>query len=297
MFNEIEKLKQDFTDKYVVVAGSVPELRRFEGHVGQVKTVNMSGRALVQFDAWNNIGWYDIDIDFLKVVPKPEAASGEAKHAARPAAAVKSAELKSADVKPAAAKPAAAAGEKKLSPLEMARCRRRQDGRRRAGRRKARAGRGSQEIDGRHFGRGTRESRSRAAAKKSRSRRPAPPSPLRRRLASRARPTFWPRHVRKRRSPSRLRLPRPSRRKWPRPLPPRLPNPSRPPLRRARAGQRLGVSEILAWCRAHDTKVTRGGSRHSRITPIARAHAVVSRGVAWICHPRHLKAGCAALAQ
>jgi hypothetical protein len=110
MFDQIEKLKQEFTDKYVVVDRTIPELARFEGHVGQVKTVNMNGRALVEFDAWSNIGWYDIELDYLKVVPKPDKAAEE-KHAApaRPAA------------KPAAeAKPAAAEG-KKLSPLEMAR--------------------------------------------------------------------------------------------------------------------------------------------------------------------------------
>ena len=109
MFDDIEKLKTDFTDQYVVVDAAMPELARFEGHVGQVKTVNMSGRALVQFEAWNNIGWYDIDVDFLKVVPKPaEAAKGEAKHSAPAKAA-------------AAAPKAAVTGEKKLSPIEMAR--------------------------------------------------------------------------------------------------------------------------------------------------------------------------------
>ena len=110
MFDQIEKLKQDLTDKYVVVNAAVPELMRFDGHVGQVKTVNMNGRALVQFEAWNNIGWYDIDVDSLQVVPKPAPAAEEKKHDAKGAAAPK-----------AAAKPVPAAGEKKLSPIEMAR--------------------------------------------------------------------------------------------------------------------------------------------------------------------------------
>jgi hypothetical protein len=111
VFDQIEKLKRELTDKYVVVDDRVPELRRFVGHVGQIKTVNMNGRALVEFDAWNNIGWYDIETECLKVVPKPQPAAETAKHAAKPAAA-----------KPAAApKAAVAAGEKKLSPLEMAR--------------------------------------------------------------------------------------------------------------------------------------------------------------------------------
>ncbi len=68
MFDQIEKLKQQYTDKYVVVDGQRPELSRFVGLTGMVKTVNMSGRCLVQFDAYNNIAWYDINPTFLKVV-------------------------------------------------------------------------------------------------------------------------------------------------------------------------------------------------------------------------------------
>jgi hypothetical protein len=98
----IEKLKKQYTDKYVVVDASVPELARFRAAVGQVKTVNMSGRALVEFDQYANTAWYDIDLDFLKVVPKPEPKPAEAKKAPEKAAAP-------AAAKPAAAKPAAAA--------------------------------------------------------------------------------------------------------------------------------------------------------------------------------------------
>jgi hypothetical protein len=110
VFDQIEKLKLELTDKYVVVNTDLPELKRFDGHVGQVKTVNMNGRALVEFNAWNNIGWYDIDTHSLRVVPKPEPAV-EGKKAEAPRAA--------APPKAAAATPPA--GEKKLSPLEMAR--------------------------------------------------------------------------------------------------------------------------------------------------------------------------------
>lgn len=106
----VEELKREYTDKYVVVDPGRPELARFEHFVGQVKTVNMSGRALVEFlDYYTNIGWYDIDLSALTVVEKPTEES-KAKAEAKRAAA------------PAAAKPAAAdAGGKKLSPLEMAR--------------------------------------------------------------------------------------------------------------------------------------------------------------------------------
>lgn len=117
MFDQIEKLKRDYTDKYVVVDASRPELQRFKNMTGQVKTVNMSGRALVRFDGGdNNIGWFDINPEFLKFVPKPEPKPEEEKHAKpKPAAAAKPAAA------PAAAKPAAASGEKKPSVAEMLR--------------------------------------------------------------------------------------------------------------------------------------------------------------------------------
>jgi len=107
-FEKIEKIKQEYTDKYVVVDNERPELARFGNYVGQVKTVNMSGRALVEFlDYHLNSGWHDINLDYLKVVDKPEP-KAEKPAAKKPAA------------KPAPKKPAAG-GEKKLSPLEMAR--------------------------------------------------------------------------------------------------------------------------------------------------------------------------------
>lgn len=117
MFDQIEKLKRDYTDKYVVVDASRPELQRFKNMTGQVKTVNMSGRALVRFDGGdNNIGWFDINPEFLKFVPKPEPKPEEEKQAKpKPAAAAKPAAA------PAAAKPAAASGEKKPSVAEMLR--------------------------------------------------------------------------------------------------------------------------------------------------------------------------------
>ena len=71
IFDHIEKLKKQYTDKYVVVDESRPELKRFRGLTGTVKTVNMSGRALVEFDGYDNIGWYDIDPAFLKFVDAP----------------------------------------------------------------------------------------------------------------------------------------------------------------------------------------------------------------------------------
>jgi hypothetical protein len=82
LFDQIETKKRQYTDKYVTVDASRPELARFRDAVGQVKTVNMSGRALVEFmDYHLNIGWYDIDPAFLRIVdkPAPKAAKPEAK--------------------------------------------------------------------------------------------------------------------------------------------------------------------------------------------------------------------------
>jgi hypothetical protein len=111
MFSDAaEALKTQYTDKYVKVDARRPELARFRDAVGQVKTVNMNGRALVEFlDYHLNTGWFDIDLSCLTVVDKPAPAEAN------------KAEAKPAPAKPSAAKPAPAAGEKKLSPLEMAR--------------------------------------------------------------------------------------------------------------------------------------------------------------------------------
>lgn len=106
-----EQLKKEWTDKYVVVDEKTPELKRFSGLTGTVKTINMNGRALVEFDGAVDIGWYDIDPSFLKIVSEPLKKKAPEKHE-KPAAAA------AAAPKPAAAAPA---GEKKLSPLELAR--------------------------------------------------------------------------------------------------------------------------------------------------------------------------------
>jgi hypothetical protein len=103
MFDTIERLKAEWTDKYVVINSSAPELARFAKTTGFVKTVNMNGRCLVEFDQFNNIGWYDIDPTALMIVPKPLPKPAEPK-AAKPAA--------KEPAKPAAAKPAATAAKK-----------------------------------------------------------------------------------------------------------------------------------------------------------------------------------------
>lgn len=110
VFPNIEKMKQEYTDKYVMVDPQRPELARFADVVGQVKTVNMSGRALVEFlDYHLNIAWYDIELEYLKVVDKPLPKPKEEKKPA-PKAEAKPAAAKEAPVaKPqAAGKPSTA---------------------------------------------------------------------------------------------------------------------------------------------------------------------------------------------
>ena len=106
--DQVEQLKQQYTDKYVVLQGDRPDLARFQGAVGQVKTVNMSGRALVQFDANNDQGWYDIVVEHLKVVDKPPPKPVE-KKAVTPkakAAPAKAAPAKAAEQPPGEGNPA-----------------------------------------------------------------------------------------------------------------------------------------------------------------------------------------------
>ena len=102
IFDTIDRLKAEWTDKYVVVDSAIPELARFAATTGVVKTVNMNGRCLVEFDQFNNIGWYDIDPTALKIVPKPEPKPAAEKHE-KPAKAAPAAKAPAAKAAPAAA--------------------------------------------------------------------------------------------------------------------------------------------------------------------------------------------------
>lgn len=121
-----ERLKTDLTDKWVIVDANIPELRRFVGLTGKVKTVNMNCRALVEFNGAADIGWYDIEPTYLRIVdaPAPKAAPTEkhekpaAEKSDKPApkpAGKSPLEMARAQGATGAAKPAA------KSPLEMAR--------------------------------------------------------------------------------------------------------------------------------------------------------------------------------
>lgn len=125
---QAEQLKRELTDKWVVVATDIPELRRFASLTGKVKTVNMNCRALVEFDGPEDIGWYDIDPQFLTVVdaPRPkETKEAKAKPTAPQESSAKTAAKPAAGGSPldqiragGAAKPAAPAGG---SPLDAIR--------------------------------------------------------------------------------------------------------------------------------------------------------------------------------
>ena len=115
MFEAIERLKADWTDKHVVIDSRAPELARFAQATGIVKTVNMNGRCLVEFEQFNNTGWYDIDPTALKIVPKPVPKPAEAK----PKAAATAATAKPAPARKAAPEKAAPAAGKRPSTADI----------------------------------------------------------------------------------------------------------------------------------------------------------------------------------
>jgi hypothetical protein len=71
-----EAVKKEWTDQYVRVAANHPELKRFEGIVGRVVTVNWSNKALVDFQ---DGGWYDITASPEYLV-KVDATEGQTKY-------------------------------------------------------------------------------------------------------------------------------------------------------------------------------------------------------------------------
>lgn len=67
-------LKREWTDQLVEVTPDRPELRRFQGVVGRVVTVNHNNRAVVDFQ---DGGWYDIAPEYLR---KLDPAAANAKY-------------------------------------------------------------------------------------------------------------------------------------------------------------------------------------------------------------------------
>jgi hypothetical protein len=72
-----DKLKREWTDQLVEVSPERPELRRFQGIVGRVVTINHNNRALVDFQ---DGGWYDIAPDCLR---KLDAETAKTKYNAK----------------------------------------------------------------------------------------------------------------------------------------------------------------------------------------------------------------------
>lgn len=78
--DKMDELKRVWTDRYVTAKSELPELKRFDGRVGRVVTVNYSGKAIVDFA---DGAWYDIPAseEHLVVLPAddPRIAKFDAK--------------------------------------------------------------------------------------------------------------------------------------------------------------------------------------------------------------------------
>jgi hypothetical protein len=68
-----DALKREWSDQFVEINPDRPELRRFQGVVGRVVTINHNNRAIVDFQ---DGGWYDIAPEYLR---KVEAETAKAK--------------------------------------------------------------------------------------------------------------------------------------------------------------------------------------------------------------------------
>ncbi len=68
MAEDLEKLKQQYAGKRVLVDARRPELVRLADVPGRVVTINSNGHALVQFEGADQ-GWHDIDPEFLQLEP------------------------------------------------------------------------------------------------------------------------------------------------------------------------------------------------------------------------------------
>ena len=106
----IEKLKQEYTGKYVVIDTERPEFARLREVVGRVRTINYNGKALVEFDGSDRT-WHDLELDYLKVVDKSGPNGDKEKS--------ETASVKAPEVEPE--QTAATAPTQKLSRLELAR--------------------------------------------------------------------------------------------------------------------------------------------------------------------------------
>ena len=82
----VEKLRQEYIGQQVTIDAERPELSRLAGLSARVKNITMSGRALVQFEGADK-GWYDIELDYVRVIDKPRPKTAEQDSAEKPVAA------------------------------------------------------------------------------------------------------------------------------------------------------------------------------------------------------------------
>lgn len=68
---QIEKLRQQYTNRYVIIPGAQPKYRRFRGRIGQVKTITMQGQALVGWVDSADRAWYAMELDALELLEEP----------------------------------------------------------------------------------------------------------------------------------------------------------------------------------------------------------------------------------
>ena len=71
------ELRRTWTDRLVMVKAERPELKRFEGKVGRVVTVNWSGKAIVDFA---DGAWYDIPASEEYLTPLADDDPNRAKY-------------------------------------------------------------------------------------------------------------------------------------------------------------------------------------------------------------------------
>jgi hypothetical protein len=67
---ELERLKQRYAGRRVLVDARRPELARWANLPARVVTINQNGQALVQFDGPDQ-GWHDIAPESLRLEPLP----------------------------------------------------------------------------------------------------------------------------------------------------------------------------------------------------------------------------------
>jgi hypothetical protein len=69
---QMDDLRRTWIDRFVLARAERPTLKRFEGKVGRVITVNYSGMALIDFA---DGAWYDVPAsdEWLTVLPPDDA--------------------------------------------------------------------------------------------------------------------------------------------------------------------------------------------------------------------------------